>query len=140
MLVRPSRLFSRDDGFSLIEVLVAAAILAVGILSLAQLLATTVSANAAAGRTTDATVLAAQKLEDLRAEPWSALEANIGESADSLDRSGRSIDASSAAAFRRRWFVEPWFGDPANTLVIRVIVTTAREEAATVTVRTRTSP
>ena len=129
-----------ERGFSLIEVLVAAAILAVGLLSLAQLLAMTVSANAAAGRTTDATVLAAQKLEDLRAEPWSALEANIGESADSLDRSGRSIDDSSGAAFRRRWFVEPWFGDPARTLVLRVIVTTAREEAATVTVRTRTSP
>ena len=129
-----------EGGFSLIEVLVAAAILAVGILSLAQLLAMTVSANAAAGRTTDATVLAAQKLEDLRAEPWSVLEANIGESADSLDRSGGSIDAFSAAAFRRRWFIEPWFGDPAHTLVIRVIVTTAREEAATVTVRTRTSP
>lgn len=129
-----------ERGFSLIEVLVAAAILAVGLLSLAQLLAMTVSANAAAGRTTDATVLAAQKLEDLRAEPWSVLEANIGEFADSLDRSGGSIDASSAAAFRRRWFVEPWFGDPAHTLVIRVIVTTAREEAATVTVRTRTSP
>ena len=129
-----------ERGFSLIEVLVAAAILAVGLLSLAQLLAMTVSANAAAGRTTDATVLAAQKLEDLRAEPWSVLDANIGEFADSLDRSGRPIDASSAAAFRRRWFVEPWLGDPAHTLVIRVVVTTAREEAATVTVRTRTSP
>ena len=129
-----------EHGFSLIEVLVAAAILAVGLLSLAQLLAMTVSANAAAGRRTYATVLAAQKLEDLRAEPWSVLEANIGESADFLDRSGSSIDASSAAAFRRRWFVEPWFGDPAHTLVIRVIVTTAREEAATITVRTRTSP
>jgi prepilin-type N-terminal cleavage/methylation domain-containing protein len=129
-----------ERGFSLIEVLVAAVILAVGILSLAQLLAMTVSANAAAGRTTGATVLAAQKLEDLRAEPWSVLEANVGESADFLDRSGGSIDDSSAGVFRRRWFVEPWFGDPAHTLVIRVIVTTAREEAATVTVRTRTSP
>jgi prepilin-type N-terminal cleavage/methylation domain-containing protein len=129
-----------EHGFSLIEVLVAAAILAVGLLSLAQLLAMTVSANAAAGRTTYAAALAAQKLEDLRAEPWSVLEANIGESADFLDRSGSSIDASSTAAFRRRWFVEPWFGDPAHTLVIRVIVTTAREEAATITVRTRTSP
>ena len=132
--------FRAERGFSLIEVLVAAAILAVGILSLAQLLAMTVSANAAAGRTTDVAVLAAQKLEDLRAEPWNVLEASIGEFADSLDRSGGSIDASSAAVFRRRWFVEPWFGDPANTFVIRVIVTTAREEAAAVTVRTRTSP
>ena len=137
MRVEPSR---AEHGFSLIEVLVAAAILAVGLLSLAQLLAMTVSANAAAGRRTYASVLAAQKLEDLRAEPWSVLEANIGEFADVLDRSGGSIDAPSAAVFRRRWFVEPWFGDPADTLVIRVIVTTAREEAATITVRTRTSP
>jgi prepilin-type N-terminal cleavage/methylation domain-containing protein len=129
-----------EHGFSLIEVLVAAAMLAVGLLSLAQLLAITVSANAAAGRRTYATVLAAQKLEDLRAEPWSVLEANIGEFADVRDRSGGSIDASSPAVFRRRWFVEPWSGDPADTLVLRVIVTTAREEAATITVRTRTSP
>jgi prepilin-type N-terminal cleavage/methylation domain-containing protein len=129
-----------EHGFSLLEVLIAAAILAAGLLSLAQLLAMTVSANAVAGRSTYAAVLAAQKLEDLRAEPWSALEASTGEFVDYLDRSGGAIDASPAAVFTRRWLVGPWPGDAAHTLVIRVTVTTAREKAAAVTVRTRTLP
>ena len=59
-----------DRGFSLAEVLVAIGITTTALLALAQLFAMAVSANTAAKNTTFATVLAEQKLEQLRALAW----------------------------------------------------------------------
>jgi Tfp pilus assembly protein PilV len=136
----------RDEhGFSLLETLVTSTILTAGLLSLAQLLAMAVTANASAGMATYAALLAAQKIEDLRAEPWESLERHTGEFADYLDRAGTTLEgAAENAAFTRRWSVEPLPGDPANTVVIQVIVRTqredTREDTRIVTVRTRTAP
>ena len=130
-----------EQGFSLLDVLVASAILAVGLLSLAQLLAMTVAANASARRATYAVLLAAQKIEDLHAVPWEWLEGNTGESADVLDRAGTTLQGPpGAAAYTRRWSVDPLPVDPTNTLVIQVIVGTPRDEARIASVRTRTAP
>jgi prepilin-type N-terminal cleavage/methylation domain-containing protein len=62
--------FSDARGFSLIEVLVATGILTTALVALAQMLAMSVTANTAAKNTTFATVLAEQKLEQLRALTW----------------------------------------------------------------------
>jgi prepilin-type N-terminal cleavage/methylation domain-containing protein len=129
------------DGFSLIEVLVASLILTVGLVSLAQLLALAVEANAAAGRVTYAAAIAAQKMEELRAQPWQALQQHSGESVDYLDRAGRMARGpSGTAAFTRRWSIEPLPAGAGHTLVIQVIVNGHREEARLVSVRTRTDP
>jgi prepilin-type N-terminal cleavage/methylation domain-containing protein len=127
-------------GFSLIELLVATTILAVALLSLAQLLAVATAANASAGRATYAAVLAAEQLERLRALSWESLRARTGESIDGLDRSGAPLDTTSPAAYRRRSRIDPLPADPGNALVIQVSVIGRGEVARIVTVRTRTAP
>ena len=132
---------SVERGFSLIEVLVASTILTVGLLSLAQLLALATAANASAGRATYAAVLAAEKLEDLRALTWESLQRQAGESVDYLDRSGRSLESASVtAAYTRRWTIDPFPADPNNALVIQVIVSGRRDDARVVTLRARRAP
>jgi prepilin-type N-terminal cleavage/methylation domain-containing protein len=59
-----------ERGFSLVEVIVATGILVVALVSLAQLFTIAVRANIASRTTTDATVLAQQKVEELRALTW----------------------------------------------------------------------
>ena len=134
--------FIRDDrGFSLLEVLIASSILTVGLVSLAQLLAMEVATNAAAGQTTYAALLAAQKMEDLRAANWESLEGSAGEFVDYIDRAGRSFEGTPAIAeFTRRWSVDPLPADPKNTLLIQVIVRTRRGDTRIVGLRTRTAP
>lgn len=61
---------SSESGFSLAEVLVATAVLATALVSLAQLFAVSIQSNTSARDTTFATVLAQQKLEQLRALAW----------------------------------------------------------------------
>jgi type II secretory pathway pseudopilin PulG len=62
--------FSNQSGFSLTETMVATGILAAALVSLAQLFAMAVQSNTSARNTTFATVLAQQKLEQLRALAW----------------------------------------------------------------------
>jgi prepilin-type N-terminal cleavage/methylation domain-containing protein len=57
-------------GFSLIETIVAAAVLSTAVVSVAQLFALAVRTTASARETTYASVLAAQKLEELRSLAW----------------------------------------------------------------------
>ena len=59
-----------DAGFSLVEVLVATVILATGVLSMAQMFGIATKSNMAGRSNTYATVLAEQKLEQLRALSW----------------------------------------------------------------------
>ncbi len=59
-----------ERGFSLLEVLFASTILAVALTALAQLFAVSTRANASARTTTFASVLAQQKMEQLRGLTW----------------------------------------------------------------------
>lgn len=61
---------SRNDGFSLLEVMVATAMLATALVSLAQLFALSTRSNIGSRNTTYAAVLAQQKLEELRSLAW----------------------------------------------------------------------
>jgi prepilin-type N-terminal cleavage/methylation domain-containing protein len=64
-----------EPGFSLIETLVASAILATALVSLAELFGVSLRATAAAGNGTEAMLYAVQKMEQLRSLTW-ALDAN----------------------------------------------------------------
>jgi prepilin-type N-terminal cleavage/methylation domain-containing protein len=57
-------------GFSLLEVLVATTLLTVSLTALAQLFALAARTNSSARATTDATILAQQKMEQLRSLTW----------------------------------------------------------------------
>ena len=62
--------FSKESGFSLVEVMVATGLLATAIVTLAQLFALSTQTNVASRSTTYASVLAEQKIEELRALAW----------------------------------------------------------------------
>ena len=63
-----------QEGFTLIEVLIAMAIFAVGILALAGLQVTYIGGNASAQMQTGATALGAQVIEHLKSLPFDAAE------------------------------------------------------------------
>jgi prepilin-type N-terminal cleavage/methylation domain-containing protein len=61
---------SSESGFSLVEVMMAAALLGAALISLGQLFAMSTQSNLSARSTTYAAVLAEQKLEELRGLTW----------------------------------------------------------------------
>lgn len=62
--------FNNDAGFSLVEVLLASGILATALIALGQLFAVATTSNTSARSTTFASVLAEQKMEELRSLTW----------------------------------------------------------------------
>jgi prepilin-type N-terminal cleavage/methylation domain-containing protein len=133
-------------GFSLLEVLMATTIVASALAGLAQLVVMSANANASAKTATLATVLAAQKMEQLRslawafdsfglplsdprlaASPFDSLRTNSAGFCDFLDKNGQSLAEDTTpppgAAYLRRWSIEPLRADPDNVLVLQVLVT-----------------
>ncbi len=70
MRMTPSRHISRESGFSIVEVIVAMGILATALVAVAQMFAVATTANRNARTTTFTTVLAQQKMEQLRSLTW----------------------------------------------------------------------
>jgi type IV pilus assembly protein PilV len=71
-------MFSDQKGFSLLEILIAITILAIGLLALAELQITAIQGNAFSGRTTDATTLAQDALEQLMTLDYTDADLNDG--------------------------------------------------------------
>ncbi len=111
-----------DRGFALLDALLASTLLVVGVLSLTQLFVLGARANRTARHVTVGSMLAAQKLEELRSTEWSVRR----EGTDRIDE------------FMRQWSVAPLAVDPAHTAVIDVRVTPGG--ARLVTLRTKDEP
>jgi prepilin-type N-terminal cleavage/methylation domain-containing protein len=127
-------------GFSLVEVLVATAVLTVGVASLAQLFTVSARANRIAKATTMTLLLAQQKAEELRADaavsspsPPETLSANTPGHFEYIDRIGMALDGQpptppAGAVYVRRWAVEPlegleWTsGGAGYAIVLKVLV------------------
>ena len=62
-----------EKGFTLVEVLVASGIFVFGMLAVLGMLITAMGGNAQGRQTTEATNLAAAKIEDLKLKPYSQL-------------------------------------------------------------------
>jgi prepilin-type N-terminal cleavage/methylation domain-containing protein len=144
-----------DRGFTLIEVLVASALLIVGVLSVARLFVLVLATNVSAQRETQAVILAIQKIEELRSLEWAydiagaplsdtitggvgltpsppgALDDDIAGYVDYADRFGRILNGARppGAGYVRRWSITPLPLDPDNTIVIHVRVTDLRAAA-----------
>ena len=121
--MRP-RALSDSRGFSLLEALIAAAILASALLSLAQLIALAVKTTAAAGRMTDAALLAVQKVEELQAGSWDELQ---------------PATDSPAPGFTRTWTVTPLGTDPDYIAVVEVVVSSAGGQTRMIALKTKRS-
>ena len=119
-------------GFTLIETMFAIGIVAVALTALAQLFVIATEANTSARRSSLASILAAQKVEQLRTlgdelVP-SAVESLSGDAegaCDFLDEYGRSMGGGSSppdrAVYIRRWSVQP-LAEDADTLILQVAV------------------
>jgi prepilin-type N-terminal cleavage/methylation domain-containing protein len=92
-----------DAGFSLVEALVAVAILASAALSIAHLLVTSTRANLSSRNTTRAVILAEQKMAQLKALAWTMDDAggavsDVGSNVAAFPATGACPSASAGAA------------------------------------------
>jgi hypothetical protein len=125
----PARSIASSSGFSLAETLIALGIFAAALLSLAQLFTISAAVIQRARHVTIASVIASQKLEELRALPAAARAAD---GIELIDRDGSVLPPgrSRGGAYTRRWSVRPHAADPDRLSVIDVRVTPATPEHA----------
>lgn len=126
-----------EDGVSLIEVLIATGVLVTGVAAVLQLFIIATRATVDARDATYATVLALQKIEELRAAPFP----EPGEATEHLNARGAVVvDGTGGALYDRRWTVAPLPAQPADTVVITVLVSrrgVADRAVRLMTIRTR---
>jgi Tfp pilus assembly protein PilV len=118
-----------EGGFSLIEVLVAAGLLVGSLAALAFVFVFATRANADAQYATYATVLAMQKMEELRA---ASVPIQVVDAVDYADMGGTVLTGQSdppQAVYERRWTVETLLTAP-DALVIAVTVGLVRRHRA----------
>jgi hypothetical protein len=127
-----------------VEAVIAMALLMASVMSLAQLVVQSARTTSDAGGRTMAALVAADKMEQLRALVWTVDAAGVPISdtglaaspADALDRDLAGY-FDRVGVWSRRWSIQPLPAMP-DTLVIQVRVVGARgRDARLVTVRTR---
>src|SRR5262245_16885789 len=125
-------------GFTLVEVLVAMTIAVVAVGALAYLLSAATAVNRTARRSTFAALLAADKMEQLRALAFD--DGQLAPSpADALQVDADNFHDTPAEGYRRRWFIAPMPGYPESALVVHVVVSVVGDtgEASLVTIKSK---
>jgi len=123
----------KTAGFSLVEVLVATAVVVVSVISVAQLIVVSAHANRIAARSSVTLLLAERKMEELIGEtdsepsPPGVLMANTPGYVSFLDPNGTLLGTTSSTPplgtlYVCRWSVEPLPAGPATALVLQVLV------------------
>ena len=101
--------------------------------ALVKLVCVSTNSNAEARRLSLASILARQKVEELRAlgldlspQPAASLDANTAGLCDFLNEYGQSLGTGQAAPpgtiYVRRWSIVPLPDDPAESMVLQVVV------------------
>ena len=101
-------------GFSLFETIVATSLLATALVALAQLVGAGVQSGAAARARAATTLMAEQKMEQLRALPWATLAAMAPGATDYLDTAGDEQCAAADEACGDAVYVRRWSATPAS--------------------------
>ena len=134
-------------GFSLVETIVATGLLAVALVTLAQLAGAGVQSGAAARARAATTLMAAQKMEQLRTLPWEAIVAMPPDVTDYLDASGDERCPGANAPCGDAIYVRRWSATPApfsmGVLIIDVevrLVGNGHGSTTLVTARARMTP
>ncbi len=125
------RTLTDTGGFSLVEVLVSLAILTSALVAIANLFAVGLQANLAARSVSLATILAAQKIEELSADtalitsPPDSLTRDVAGFVEYLSPDGTLLAAGSESSagwiFVRRWSVRPSESDPDQAVIVEVV-------------------
>jgi prepilin-type N-terminal cleavage/methylation domain-containing protein len=122
-----------QHGFSLVEVVVATALVGTGAIAVAQLTIVATRANRVARSTTATTVIAEQKMEELQSAEWAGLTVSpsgtLGRNTDGycdfIDGDGRKIGsgtvAPTGAVFVRRWAIDRLTTAAALVLQVSVV-------------------
>jgi type II secretory pathway pseudopilin PulG len=101
---------SSEAGFTLVEALVAIVILVFGLIAVTNLLVVAASSNSVANQATAATTVAAQRLELLKAQPFTSLA--VGGDLDSdVANFNQDDDVSGVGRIHTRWTVVSIAGD-----------------------------
>lgn len=114
----------RHDGFVLVEVLVAVALLIGAVVTLALVLAKSTATNMSAKRVTLATIMATDKLEELRGVPFDGPVLAVSPP-DTLTVDREGFFDEPVPGWRRRWCITPLRSSPADAVVIAVAVSWA---------------
>src|SRR5687768_6027669 len=109
---------TEDRGFSLIETLLACALLATALLSIGHLSSAAIVLLMDSRGRTEATLLALSKLEELRSS------AAPGAGSDRVDTTGQPARIGSPRVFDRQWSVAPV--SPAASVLTVVVAPSAR--------------
>jgi hypothetical protein len=119
-----------DAGTTLLEVLIAILILTTGVVSIVRVCSLAIASNLVARQRTVATILAGQKLEQLRtidALGVSAAGGSLAQDdpgfADYIDATGAIVSAAHAV-YTRRWSIETLPASSPEALVLQVRVLT----------------
>jgi prepilin-type N-terminal cleavage/methylation domain-containing protein len=99
-------------GFSLIETIIATGLLAVGLVALAQFVSASAQSGVVARTRASTTLMAEQKMEQIRALPWVILAALPVDVTDYLDGAGSercptATQPCGDAVYVRRWSATP---------------------------------
>lgn len=130
----------RADGFSLVEAIIATMIFAIALVSLAQLALLSRASDRAAAAVTTASVLAQDKMEQLRAAPWPETAATA--CCEFFDANGVLLGDGPTAPvgteYVRRWSIDSLAGVSDAARVVQVWVTPRNAAAVRLlTVRSR---
>jgi type II secretory pathway pseudopilin PulG len=134
---RNDRSATAEMGLSLVEVLVSTCIVIVSIAGVANLFVVATRASVEARHATFGVVLAAQKMEELRAASLQAEAVDVVEFVDGQGAVLLGDSGSPRAVYERRWTIDP-FGAGTGLVVITITVRRRAGSAATGEIRLTT--
>ena len=134
-------------GFSLVETIVAASLVAVALMTLAQFVGAGMQSGAAARARAATALMAEQKMEQLRALPWEGIAEMPPENTDFLDAAGNERCPGASAPCGDAVYVRRWSATQAafstGVLIIEVEVrpvASGHGSTSLVTARSRMTP